>query len=104
MAEEYDAIAELHRLRTEAAQTRLRAIQSQLSLASTFCSLAETELRYGQIDEVRLLMGKLQHVIETIDRHLGERNHVPPDNVPECRDRLAQVRSRVLKIEAHLGR
>jgi hypothetical protein len=44
MAEEYDAVAELHRLRIEAARTRLQAIQSQLSLASTFCVPAKTEV------------------------------------------------------------
>jgi hypothetical protein len=102
MGEVQDNINMFHRLRVEAAQTRLCAIESQLSFGFTLCVMAERELAYGHADEARLLIEKVQYVSKTVDRHLDEPNHVPPDQVAGCRYQLAQLESRILKIEAQL--
>ena len=75
MWEGNDYTSEMLRLHTEAAQARLQAIESQLALGATLCSLAETEIVYSRIAEARRIIEKVQHSVESIRYHLDEPNH-----------------------------
>ena len=95
---EYDV--EIARLHQTAAESRLRAVESQLSLALTLCAIAETELRYSQTDEAIKVVNKVRHHAETIRVHLDEPNHLPRIAIPDLRKQLEQVKKRIAKIES----
>jgi hypothetical protein len=103
MAEHDVSIEQFRRLRVEAAETRSRAVRSQISFAFTLCALAETELGYRHRDEASKLMRKVRHIADTVCRHLEEPNHVPPNRAGKVRDELGQLESRILAIEARLS-
>ena len=104
MANVNDTIGQFHRLRVEAAESRLRAIQSQLSLGFTLCAMTKTELCYGRVDNVCTLIEKAQHITATVGRHLDEPNHVPAGRLNDCRGELARLEAQVLSIEEQLKR
>ena len=84
---------------TTTAQTRLEAIKLQLSLALTFCAVAETKLGFGRVDEARRLIQEVRHRCEFISRHLDQPGHVPPTAVDELRDQLVHVELRIFRVE-----
>jgi TolA-binding protein len=102
VAKKVQYVAEIARLRTAAAESRLRAVESQLSLALTLCAIAETEIRYSRLDEAIKVVNKVRHHAETIRLHLDEPNHVPRAAISELRKQLKQVNERIEKIEACL--
>ena len=55
-----------------AAQTRSRAIQTKLSLALTFCSVAETELDYGRVAQAQKLLQIVRESVGSVKRHLDK--------------------------------
>jgi hypothetical protein len=90
---------ELRRLRTDAAQTRLRAIRSQIAAGLTLCSVAESAVEFGHAGQTTRVTGKLWKLTDTIHRHLNEPNHVPSDEVEKLRTELAQLESRIRELE-----
>ena len=94
--------SELKRLHAIAAGSRLRAIESQLSLAFTMCALAETELRYQQPGEAFKLLDKVRNTAESIRIHLGEPNHVPKPSISHLRKHLRRLEIRIRDVEALL--
>ena len=93
----------LDRIRIEAAEARLRAIQSQLAAAFTLCGTAETAIRLGQFDEARTVVQKLLYGAEAIRHHLDEPRHVPPASVPNLREQLAKLENTIRNVEQQLG-
>jgi hypothetical protein len=89
-------------LRAEAAQTRLRSIQSQLGIGFTFCRIVETEIREGKIDEARKLIQKTRRAAQLIRGHLDEPDHVPPDQVNAAREVLRKLEARIADVTARL--
>ena len=88
-------IARLHRM---AAESRLRAIESQLALAFTLCAISETEIRYSQSDEAIKVLNKVWHHAETISFHIDEPNHLPSTAIPALRKQMTQLRKRTEEI------
>src|SRR5215469_3305479 len=101
MAEDDQYAMEVERLYAEAAQFRLRAIESQLALGFVLCTLAETEMRYRHFAEARKIVDKMRHATESIRVHLDERD-VPKNAMTDLWQRLTQVASRVQQVEAQL--
>ncbi len=94
--------AEIARQRVTAAQSRLRAIETQLSLAFTLCDVAETNVRYKERAAARKVLEKIRHMADSISAHVGEEHHVPAATVPQLRSRLAQITRQANDIEEQL--
>ena len=95
-------VTEIARLRTMAAESRLRVIESQLALGFTLCAVAETEIRYSCLDEAIKVINKVRHHAETIRFHVNEKNHLPATAIPRLRKELTQLNRRVEEIELSL--
>jgi hypothetical protein len=94
-----DPIGRSQRLKVVSGQTRLHAIQSQLTLAFSFCAMAETELSYKNSQQALELIQKARHIAETVTRHLAEPNHVPQDQVVIVYGELERLETRISDIE-----
>lgn len=92
-------IARLHRM---AAESRLRAVESQLTLAFTLCAIAETEIQYSRPDEAIKLINKVRHHAETISFHIDEPNHLPSAAIPDLREQMTHLKRRTEEIESRL--
>ncbi len=95
---------ERHCLRADAANTRLRAIQQQLSVGFTFCAVAETAILLGQPGCALRAIRQVRHTAEAVSCHLLEPHHLPAASLPDVRHQLAQLESRILGVEAQLAR
>jgi hypothetical protein len=102
MANDHQYATEIARLHRMAAQSRLRAVESQIALAFTLCAIAETEIRYGQTDEAIKVLKKVRHHAETISFHIDEPNHLPSPAISDLRKQLTQLRKRTEEIESSL--
>ena len=98
---QHQPLDEFRHLRIQAAQTRLRAIQSQVALGLTFCSVAELELKIGHSERIRKVIENLQRLSATVRRHLDEPDHVPSDAVEGVRTELVRLESRILALDEH---
>ncbi len=92
----------LDQLRTEAADARLRAIQSQLAAAFTLCRTVDSAIRLGEIEEASKVIQKLLYNAEAIRHHVDEPHHVPPASVPDLRQQLAKPDTRIRDLEKQL--
>ena len=90
-------------LQAQAAEWRLRVVESQLKLAFTLCAIADTEIRYDRPDEALKLVKKLLHHAETIRMHVNEPNHLPRIAIQDLRNRLAELERCIKEIESRLG-
>jgi len=90
---------EFQRLKSEAAEGRVRAIRSQIALSLTFCSIAESQLKLGYTDQTRKVLEKLQRFAATIRRHLDEPDHVPSNHIETVRTELDVLESKILALE-----
>ena len=104
MAEIVQLDTETALLHATAAQCRLRVVESQLTLALTLCDIAETDLRYGRLDETVKLVSKLWHYAEIVRIHLDDPNHLPRVARSDIRSRLTQLQERIKKVESRLRR
>lgn len=95
--------SEMARLHKMGAESRLRAVESQLALAFTLCSIAETEIRYSRLDEASKVTNKVRHHAETISFHIDEPNHLPAIAISELRQQVAQLKKRTEEIGSRLG-
>ena len=91
-------------LRAMAAQSRMRAIESQLALGMTLCAVAETDISFGRLGEVYRILSKLGQAIKTFHLHINEPNHVPQGSVVDLRKKLAQLEDRTERIKFELHR
>lgn len=89
----------LKTLRLKAMQMRLRAIHSQLTAASNFCSTAEHALIFGRFDLARVAVERARHTVQQVGAHLEEPNHVPADSVAGARDRLWELERFISRLE-----
>ena len=100
MVDDNHYAAEIERLHRTAAETRLRAVESQLALAFTLCKIAETEIRYDRPDEAIKVLNKVRNHAETISFHIDERDHLPSTAIPNLRKQLTQLTKRIEEIES----
>lgn len=92
-------IAQLHE---KAAEIRLRAVESQLSLGFTLCATAETEVRAGHPEVARKLVDRLRHHANTISGHLDEPGHLPKAAITDLRKLLGDLEARTERVDASL--
>lgn len=83
-------------------ETRMRAIQEKLSLAFTFCSTVEIEIKYGHSDRARALLHNLRSKVDALTDHINNPAHVSGKQSREFREQLVQLRKRVLLLESHI--
>jgi hypothetical protein len=95
---------EIARLLQTAAESCLRVVESQLSLAFTLCAIAETEIRYGRPVEAMKVVDKVWHHAETIRCHIDERNDLSSTAVSDLRNQLIQLKKRTEQIDSVLRR
>jgi hypothetical protein len=95
---------EITRLHEQALESRRRVVESQLSLAFTLCTIAETEMRYSRPDQAIKLVNKIRHHAETIRIHLDEPNHLPKASIHDLRDQLTKLKTRTEEIQLGIGR
>jgi len=94
--------AETAHLRDMARESRLRAVESQLSLSFTLCAVAETNIRYARLDEARKLVNQLRHFAETVRIHINQSNRLPAIAIGDLRVQLTQLEKRTENIESKL--
>jgi hypothetical protein len=102
MANDHQYATEIARLHKVAAESRLKAVESQLALAFTLCAIAETEIRYSRPDEAIKVLNKVRHQTETISFHIGEPNHLPSTAISRLREQVSQLKKRTEEIESRL--
>jgi hypothetical protein len=86
----------------KAANIRLKAIETQLSLGFTLCATAETDMLAGNLESARKLLRKLQHHAKTISFHIDEPGHVPETAVRRLRNQMTELETRKEKVDALL--
>ena len=82
----------------------MRSIQEKISIAFTFCSTVEIEIRYGQVDRATDLLSKLRATVEALTDHINNPEHVSGKQRNEFQKQLLQLRKRILMLESQLGR
>ena len=83
-------------------ETRLRSIQEKLSVAFTFCSTVEIEIKYGHSQRAKELLDKLRSTIESLTNHINNPAHLSGEQAKEFRDQLVQLRKRLLMLESQM--
>lgn len=81
-------------------QMRLRALHSQLTAASNFCSTAKNAFVVGRLDLGRARVERARHTVQRVRAHLEEPNHIPADSVAGTRDRLVELESLISKLKS----
>ena len=89
-------------LHATAAQSRLRVIESQLSLGLTLCALADTEILYRQYSQAHKILDRVKHAAHSIGCHLDEPEHLPGDAIASLRKQLKQLEARAEQVESRL--
>jgi len=87
-------------VRSIAAELRLRAMRSQVSAASIFCSTALNAVNLGQVQLELDAVQKAKHTAQWVRVHLEEPNRVPADAVAGIRDQLASLERKISNLEA----
>ena len=103
MANDNQYATQIAILHGRAAESRQRALESQLALAFTLCEIAKTEIRYHQPDEAIKVLNKVRVHAETMRLHVDEPNHVPSTAISDLRRQLTQLEKRINEIESCLG-
>lgn len=89
-------------VRSRALQLRLRAMRTQLTAASNYCSTAEHALIFGRVQLGNNAVQRAKHTSEKVSAHLEEPNHVPADAVAGLREELVAIERQVSNLEARL--
>ena len=98
-----DQRVESVRLRQASLETRLKIIQSQFALASTLCKTADTELRYGHMDEAQHLTDKIRNFCESLRQRLAEpHHHMPEYSQDGFQQQLKRLEDQIQQIESRL--
>jgi hypothetical protein len=106
----YPLVAELpnlgsinRKLRESTRVSRLRLVESRLSLAFTMCQTAESDLSYGGVTQARKLIHVVQRTGRLIREHLDQ-EQVPSDRIAKVGKRLLQLEKQLLAIQARCRR
>jgi len=83
-------------------EMRMRSIQEKISIAFTFCSTVETEIKYGHFDRAKELANKLRSTEEALIAHINNPAHVSGKQSKQFREQLVQLRKRLLMLESQI--
>jgi len=95
-----DQVRQFHQLQESAARTRLQAFHTRLSLAVTFCSLAETELDYCEVAQAEKLLRIVRQTVQFIRNHLNNPPYLSSEDKAGIRDQLTHIEKQVSSIDA----
>lgn len=88
-------LAESRRIRGEAVRVRIAAVHA-------YCSVVESEGRWGSAAKAEDCMGKVWRVVAELKRHLAEPQHVPAEATGELLTSLAGLEERALRLHQSL--
>jgi hypothetical protein len=94
-----DRSAETERLKTIAQQTRLKTIQTELTLAFTWCSVARTEVEMGECDRFQTSLQRIKYAAESLRRRIADPAHVKPALTPELKIELERLYRKIKDLE-----
>ncbi len=94
-----DRTAETERLKTIAQQTRLKTIQTELTLALTWCSVARTEVEMGECDRFQISLQRIKYATESLRRRIADPAHVKPALTPELKSVLKKLDLKIKDLE-----
>ena len=81
------------RVLQQSAEARVRSIQEKISLASTFCTTVELEIRFGDINRAKDLLYKLNSTVNSLTAHVSDPAHVSDKTIKQkFWEQLAQLR------------
>jgi len=81
----------------------MRSIKEKISIAFTFSSTVETEIKYGHSDRAKELLNKLRSTVEALTDHINHPGHVSGKRRKEFQQQLLQLRKRLLLLESQIG-
>ena len=90
------------KVRADAVRLRITAVGMQIEACKALCDSAELEIRYKDRVIARKLLRQLKHHAQTIVRHLNDPHHLAPDEAVRFRADMAEVETRLRKMESHL--
>ena len=80
----------------------MRSIQEKISVAFTFCSTVEIEIKYGHSDRAKELLNKLRSTVESLTDHVNHPGHVSGKQRKEFQEQLLQLRKRLTTLESQI--
>jgi hypothetical protein len=102
MGESESSQPRYRRILQQSVQTRMRAIQEKISLASTFCNTAEIAVRFNSRDRANYLLDKFRSTVEALEAHINNPGHVCGEEYEEFQKQLGQLRKRLLMLESRI--
>ncbi len=100
MAPKNDPGRDLQRLEGVTKRNREQFIESEFSLAFTFCDLAETEYKLGNREHADNLVMRASEAANKATEYLSDRD-LPPQQVAEMRRQLDQLRKKLDHLQQH---
>ncbi len=99
MAGREDLIGEHRRLRQESAKIRADAIRIRILSVHAFCSVVESNLRWGSPNNAEAALAVVRGRVCEIEFHLREPGHISVASADELSQRLIQLKLRIEQIE-----
>jgi len=72
----------------------VRSIKEKLSIALTFCTTVEIEIKYGDINRARYLLHKTQSAIDALAHHIDHSKQISPEYRRSFQQGMARVSER----------
>jgi hypothetical protein len=94
-----ELIGEHRRLCQESAKIRADAMHIRMLAAHAFCSVAESNFRWGAPTRARTTLAVVRARIAEIEFHLQEPGHVSMAYADDLSKRLSQLKARIEGIE-----
>lgn len=94
-----ELIGEHRRLCQESAKIRADAIRIRMLAAHAFCSVAESNFRWGSPNRAQTTLAMVRARIAEVEFHLQEPGHVSMVYADDLRKRLSQLKERMEDIE-----
>lgn len=102
MARPNDPGRDLQRLEGVTKRNREQFIESEFSLASTFCDLAETEYKLGNREHADTLVMRASEAADKATEYLSGRD-LPEEQGAEMRRQLEQLRRKLDDLQRHVA-
>ena len=94
-----DLIGEHRRLCQESAKIRADAIRIRILAVHAFCSVAESNFRWGSPIGAQTALAIVRERVSEIEFHLREPGHISMASADELSTRLTQLKARIEQIE-----
>jgi hypothetical protein len=98
-----EELVRIEKLRRLATQTRVQVLRSELSLAVTFCALAETELAYQQLDVAVNVLWKAQRTATSVRSHIDDLYSLSVIAIEVLVEQLLQLEARIVEVQEQVA-